>query len=554
MAKVSPLKRVWQLVDLEKEEITSIYFYAIMSGLVQLSVPIGIQAIIGFVLGASMVTSIYILILLVVAGVITIGLLQINQMKIIEKVQQNIFTRYAFEFSEVLPRIDLLKSDNYYLPEKVNRFFDTISIQKGLSKLLLDVPSASIQIIFGLILLSLYHPIFIIFGVILVLLLYVILKLTSEKGLRSSMDESTHKYEVVAWMQEMARVILTFKYSQGTHLNLKKTDFFVVRYLQSRTAHFKVLLFQYNALVAFKVFITAAMLIVGTYLLLNQKLNIGEFIAAEIVILSVIAAVEKLIGALEHVYDVITSLEKLASITESIKEKDGTVDLQTKQQGVSIQMKELTFDYPDGNKVLKNINFEISANSTTCISSKEGSGKSTLLKILSGNYTDYEGDLIINNVPIKNYTLESLRKNTGIFVNLQEVFAGTVLENITMGREHISLEMITSLASQLGVQNGINELIHGYATQIDPAGIKLKSTLVKHILLLRALIHQPALILLEEPWHGSDEQIKQNILSYIFKIAAHSTVIIASDDDAFMKLCNYHIVLSNGYAQMKKNS
>lgn len=219
-----PLRRLWDLILLEKQEISSIYFYAILGGLVQLSLPLGVEAIVGFVLGATMVTSILCAITLVVLGVLAVGLLQINQMKMIEKIQQKIFVRNAFEFAECIPRFDLLKVDNYYLPEKANRFFDTLNVQKGLSKLLLDIPIASIQILLGLLLLSLYHPIFIAFGLLLVTMLAIILKLTSHQGLITSIEESNYKYAVVGWLEEMARVLKSFKFSQGTHLNLQKTD------------------------------------------------------------------------------------------------------------------------------------------------------------------------------------------------------------------------------------------------------------------------------------------------------------------------------------------
>ncbi len=152
MKENDPLGRFWQLLLIERKEITSVYFYAILSGLLQLSVPVGVQAIIGFALGASMVTSIYVLIVVVVIGVLVVGLMQINQMKIIEKIQQRIFTRYAFAFTETLPNIDLRAADAVYLPEKVNRFFDTVNLQKGLAKLLLDIPTAAIQTVFGLLL------------------------------------------------------------------------------------------------------------------------------------------------------------------------------------------------------------------------------------------------------------------------------------------------------------------------------------------------------------------------------------------------------------------
>ena len=162
----SPLSRILDLVKLEKAEIWSIYFYAILNGLILLSVPLGIQSIVGFVMGASFRASIYVLILLVVVAVLVSGLMQINQMKIIEKIQQRIFVRYAFAYADTIPRLDLKKADGIYLPELINRFFDTATLQKSLAKILLEIPTATIQICFGLILLSFYHPAFIIFSLL----------------------------------------------------------------------------------------------------------------------------------------------------------------------------------------------------------------------------------------------------------------------------------------------------------------------------------------------------------------------------------------------------
>ena len=414
---MNPLKRLLQLIKLERQEITSIYFFAIMSGLIQLSLPVGVQAIIGLVLGASMVVSIYVLIGLVVAGVLVVGIFRMNQMKIIETIQQKIFTRNAFEFAEKIPRLDLKKADNYYLPEKVNRFFDTLNIQKGLSKVLLDIPVASIQVLFGTLLLSLYHPVFILLGLMLFVVLWLILKFTSPHGVATSLQESKYKYAVVAWLEEVARVVRSFKFSPGSPLNLQKTDGNVVGYLQARTTHFNVLLLQYKALIGFKVLITAGMLLIGTNLLVEQKLNIGEFIAAEIVILTIINAVAKLIGSLDSVYDIITGLEKLATVTESPLEKEGTLTFQNGITGLAIEASGLSFEYPDGRQALKNVSFSFPANSTICISGADGSGKTTLLKILTGIYSDFSGSVTVNKAPLNLCRPEVLRRQSGVYLN-----------------------------------------------------------------------------------------------------------------------------------------
>lgn len=550
--KTNPLKRLLDFVNLDKKDVSAIYFYAILSGLIQLSLPVGVQAIIGFILGASMVTSIYILIFIVVVGVLVVGIMQINQMKIIEKIQQKIFTRYAFEFTEKIPMLDLRHADTYYLPEKVNLFFDTVTLQKGIAKILLDIPIASIQIIFGLLLLSFYHPVFIAFGLILLLILWGILNFTSKKGWSTSLLESNYKYEVIAWLEEIARVIKSFKFTQGTHLNLKKTDKNVVNYLNARTEHFKVLMLQYKVLVFFKVAITTVMLTVGTFLLLNQSLNIGEFIAAEIVILSIIGAIEKLIGSLDNSYDVITSLEKLASVTEMPLERDGSLILETPNNGLSIKAINLNFNYLDKTQALENINLEINANSKIAISGGEGSGKSSLLRVLSSNYSDFTGTLLINGIPINNYQLTSLRSQIGVYISQQGIFKGTVWENITLNRANIEPEKIAKLAQKLGIENYINSLKKGFDTDIDVAGKTLSSSLINKLLLLRAFIHSPKLLLLEEPWINLEKKEKNAVINYLLNLTPNTTVIVASNDEDFIKACDYQIIMTNGLASINQ--
>lgn len=553
MKKVNPFKRLWDLILLDRSDIVSIYFYAMLNGLVNLSLPLGIQAIIGFVLGASMVTSIYVLIALVVAGVVVVGLMQINQMRIIEKIQQKIFTRYAFEFADKIPRFDLIKTDKFYLPEKVNRFFDVLNVQKGLSKLLLDVPAASIQIIFGLMLLALYHPFFIVFGLTLIVILIIIFRLTGIYGLKTSLEESVHKYKTVAWLQEMARVINPFKLSYDTNFNLSRTDVHVNNYLKSRTEHFSVLMLQYKTLVFTKVAITTAMLAGGAVLLLNQQLNIGEFIAAEIVVLAVINAVEKLIVNLDSVYDVVTGLEKLASVTEDLSENDGALALDSAGKGVAIELQNFSFSFPDNRSVFSGINLQIRAGSRVGVSTTGRLGKSTFLKILAGHYQYFSGSLLFNKVPLCNYRIAAFRMKVGLYLNQREVFTGTVWDNIIDGRSHITSEEIIDLAEQSGLSGFLDQLPQGFQTQVAPNGKNLPGHYIKRISLVRALLNKPRLLLLEDPWDGLTGHEKQKLTQYLTSRPNNATIIVTGSDTAFLKACDYQILLSDGTATLTEN-
>ena len=543
MAQTSPLRRIAQLVREEKSEISSIYFYAILSGLIQLSLPLGIQAIIGFVLGGAMSTSLIILITLVVAGVLVNGMLQMNQMKIIERIQQKIFVRYSFAFTTHIPKLDLQKIDSYYLPELVNRFFDIPVLQKSLSKILLDFPLAITQILLGLLLLSFYHSSFIFFGILLLLLLVLIFRVTGDKGFQTSLEKSTYKYQVAGWLEEMARVVKQFKFSSRNGLHEAKADGKVVSYIEARKAHFSILLLQYKVLIAFKVIITAAMLIVGCFLLLDQQINIGQFVAAEIVIIIVINAVEKLIINLDSVYSALTSVEKIAKLLDKPAEKEGSFTSPSSEPSLGVQFNNVSFGYREDRTILYNVSFAINPGEKVGITGKHGSGKSTILKLLTGAYAGFNGSVLIGNVPIGNYNLAYLRSQSGIVLSDQDVFAGTLWENLTLGNDKIDGAYLSELTQRTGLSSFVATLKEGFDTELDPTGKRLPKNVVLKILLVRALVHKPKLLLLEEPWQSMDEETTQQI-QHLLLHGTDATVIVATNDDDFIRQCDKTIALS----------
>lgn len=542
----NPIQRILAILKFQRSEIWSIYFYAILNGLVQLSLPLGIQSIISFVQGGSISTSIVILIILVVTGVFFTGLFQVNQMRQIEKIQQQLFVRYSFEYARKIPRINLRSIDKYYLPEVVNRFFDTMTLQKGLAKLLLDIPTASIQILFGLLLLSFYHPVFILFGLTLVLVLFMMLRFSGNQGLESSMEESNHKYEMAGWLEEFARVVITFKFSKSTSLHLHNTDHTVLNYISARTRHFRILLFQYWTLVGFKIAITATMLIVGSVLLVNQQLNIGQFIAAEIIILMVISSVEKLIINLENVYDVLTGVDKLGKLTDLPEEQEGKFEMPESTTGMSIKVNDLGFEYQENQPVLQNLSFDISPGQKVLVVGSHGSGKSTLIRLLSGSYQPFRGVILLDNISISNYTLDSIRKQTGILLSNQELFKGSLLENITLGNPSISFETISRLAEVVGLKDFFDKTPSGLSLQLNPTGDRLPKKIVLKLLLLRALVTQPRLLILEEPWLGLEFKYAEQIKNHLLYDMPETTCVIVSNDTDFARKADMVIAIEEG--------
>lgn len=295
------------------------------------------------------------------------------------------------------------------------------------------------------------------------------------------------------------------------------------------------------------------MLIIGSMLLVNQQLNIGQFIAAEIVIISIIASVEKLIGNLDSVYDVLTSVDKIAKITDKPVEKSGTYALPEEKEGLSIEANELGFAYVDEKYVIKHINFKVNAGQTICITGKEGSGKSTLLKLLSGSYQGFTGSLLLNGLPVGNYELSSLRKQTGILLSQQDIFHGTLLENISMGHPNIDMQQVIRLFHEVGLAEFLSTQEDGFDTLLDPAGKRLSRNVISKILLVRALVGQPRLLLLEEPWTQIEEPYRSQIIRLLLKDYPNTTILVVSNDPEFGNLSDQVIDVKADGCIIKKN-
>ncbi|CAN5431474.1 ATP-binding cassette domain-containing protein [soil metagenome] len=542
---VSSLRKLNNILLKDRKDIGVVYMFAILAGMVQLSLPLGIQSIISFVMAGSISTSIVVLIAMVVVGVFINGLLQIRQQQIIEKLKQKLFVRYSMEYSERLPKLNIEKLDKEYLPELVNRYFDSVSLQKGLDKLLIDLPAAIIQVILGLLLLAFYHPIFIAFGLVLIIIVLTIIRFTSPQGLFTALSASTYKYGVAAWLQEVARTVKSFKYTRGTSLHMRKTDELVVKYLGSRTKHFKILLSQFWSLISFKIIITAAMLIIGSYLLVNQQINVGQFIAADIVIIAIIGSIEKLIANLDTVYEALVSIEKLSVITEAETEKSGSIALPPGNNGVRISFNNVSFAYSDQVAVLNNISFNLTPGQMVQLKGVSGAGKSTVLRLLTGAFNDYSGSILLDDVPAANYQVEILRKRTGILLGSQDIFHGTLWDNLTMGNESCDINEVTKLAEISGLDLYIQSCKNGYDTIMQPVGNKLSNSVRKNILLIRALLGDYRLLLLEEPFEHLTDVYKSNIIHYIKQNKA-ATVLIASQDESLKDYCDKVILLSKG--------
>ncbi|HQZ24277.1 MAG TPA: ATP-binding cassette domain-containing protein [Flavobacterium sp.] len=544
---MTSLKRLIKLLELDKKDVFQIFFYAIFAGIVSLSLPLGIQAIVNFIQSGRVSASWIVLVILVVIGVALVGILSLMQLRITENLQQKMFVRSSFEFASRLPKIEFKEMYGHYPPELTNRFFDTLTIQKGTSKLLVDFSAAILQIVFGVVLLSLYHPFFIVFGLLLLLLLYVIFKFSYYKGTETNLKTSKNKYKTAGWLQEIARNNFSFRNELNYDFALEKNNSIIKQYLYSRENHFNVIKRQFSHLIIFKVIITASLLIIGGYLVLSQQMNIGQFVASEIIILLVINSVEKIILGLETFYDVLTAVEKIGQVTDMELEKESDIENKICYTNISLETDNMGFQFPETNfGILNNVNLKIDSGEKIIIDGENGSGKTTLIRVLSGLLHPTSGNFYINDDTFRKIDIKQYRSRIGSIIQGETPFEGTILENITFNDKSISTEDLKWALDAVQLTSFIKTLPKGLDTKIFPEGKQLSSSNAQKILLARSIIHKPKILFYEEPTDKMDVKVANEIIDFITSEKNKWTVIVSSQNPHWLTKCTREITMQKG--------
>lgn len=301
-------------------------------------------------------------------------------------------------------------------------------------------------------------------------------------------------------------------------------------------------------MVVFKVLVAVGLLLIGGLLVIDQQMNIGQFVAAEIVILLIVNSVENVILSFETVYDVLTSLEKLGQVTDLELERDGGIDLNGSSKGVSVDIRQLTYQYPSEKRLaINNINLSIASAERVLITGGNDSGKSTLLYLVGGLLDPSGGSIMIEDAPIGNYNFEQLRTEIGGYLRDESLFEGTLLENITLGRHDITFENVQWSIKSLGLTELISNLPNGYDTRIYPMGKQFSKSMVAKILMARAIVNKPRLLLLENSFSVFSVEDRERILRFLLDREHEWTVLLSSSQPIDLPdLIDRTIVMKSG--------
>ncbi len=541
----SPLTRLFALLRLERDDIGVACIYAVGVGIASLAAPIGVQALVNTVAFGGLLQPLVILTLLVFAGLVFAGVLRALWAWVIERIQQRIFTRVAVDLAYRLPRVRVDALRAAHGPELVNRFFDVLTVQKGAATLLVDGVSIVLQTGVGLIVLAVYHPILLAFDVALLLALGFVLFGLGRGAVDTSLKESKMKYAVASWLEQMAEHTVTFRANGGGAFARAKAEDLLREWITARNKHWKVLYRQILGSLVVQVLASTALLGVGGWLVIDGKLTLGQLVAAELIVTTVVAGIAKFGKHLESFYDLLAGVDKLGHLVDLPVESAGGTLLPRRAVGAQVRLVNVSFGYPNSEKALGRVSLNIEPGARIGIVGASGSGKSTLVDLLYGLRAPTHGRIDIDGVDMRNVDLAGLRDQTAALRHI-EIFEGTVTENVRLGRRDVHTNDVREALQAVGLYDEVTALPHGLEEVLSNGGQTLSQSQALRLCVARAIAGKPRLILLDTSIADFDPATRKVVMNALFNRSAAWTLIVTTHDREVLRHCDEIHALQEG--------
>lgn len=543
-AEATPERRLLELLRLERDDAWVAVVYAAAVGVLSIATPLGVQFLVNTVAFGALVQPLVVLTLLVAAGLVFAGLLRALQAWVVERLQQRLFARVALDLAHRLPRVRVEALDTQHGPELVNRFFDVVTVQKGAATMLVDGTSVVLQTLVGLVLLAFYHPYLFAFDAFLLLALAVITFVLGRGAVSSAVKESKLKFDLAAWLQETIRHPHAFKLQDGQEHARIRAETLTREWVQARRKHFGVVFRQYVGALVVQAIASAVLLGVGGALVIGGKLTLGQLVAAELIVTSVVVGFSKLGKYFETYYDLAAAIDKIGTLVDLPTEGAGSVDLPHAEVGLDIRATGIAIRRQD-REVLRDVSLHVRPGSRVAVFAQNGQGKSCLVDVLVGLRETSSGRLDLDGIDVRELSPSSLRKHVAV-IRDAEIFSGTIAENIQLGRPDVSRHDMRCALEALGAWDFVTALPEGLDTPIATRGVGLPSGFVTMLLVARAVVGRPRAIVLDGVLDTLAPGAREALKSAIASLGSRATVVVATVDPDVVSWCDEGYVLAEG--------
>lgn len=512
--KQHPLNRLWQFVEPDRTEILIVVGFAIGLGILTLAIPIAVQALVNFVAFGGLMQPLVVIGLLLLFFLAFSGAIRVFKFYVVEILQRRLFVRVVSELSARLPRVRREALDHNQGPVLVNRYFEVMTIQKAGSALLIDGLDIVLQASIGLLILGFYHPLLLLFDVLLISSIVFILFVMGRGAVRTAISESNAKHAVAGALEELLRIPFTYKLAGASEFARARLAELSGNYIDARRKHFRIVLRQQWGAVILYTVAGTALLTLGGWLVIEGQLTLGQLVAAELIVSVALLSFVKFGKRLEAFYDVAAAADKLGTLMDQPLEADGGESLMPRASGFKLELRRVSYKYPAGNDCLKDFSLTLEPNAKVAVTGPRRSGKSTLAELVTGLRQPDSGVVLFDDVDLRDIADVSIRSQLELVKEL-EIAEGTILDNIRLGRSDVNNTQIRSVLEQFGILEELMELPHGLRTAISSSGAPLSRSTALFLMLARACVCRPRMIVIDDVLDQIDSESLSRVMTVL---------------------------------------
>ena len=520
---LKPFRRFIALLKPEAKDIRAILIFSIIIGLLSLTLPLAVEAVVNTIAYGRSLQPLIVLSLIVLVFLGFRAGLSVLMTVVTEIIQRKLFMRTVEDLAYRLTRVPLSTWKKYHGPELVNRFFDIVNVQKVTAKLLLETLMLGLQTVIGLSVLAFYHPFLLGYDIGLLVIMTIVLWFIGRGAVKTAKDESQLKYETAAWLQEIVRHPTTFKFNGGLGYAINRADELTAQYINHRQSHFRILIKQISFAMIMQVFAATVLLALGGYLVIEQEMTLGQLVAAELIVTVILGSFAKLGKDLESYYDLMASVDKLGKLFDLPVEQVDKLQVirDAGADGVSLVNMKLDGQTP------QSANVDFRAGQTYAIYGGSELQRGKLTEVLVGQIKPKSGHVLLDDYRVDAISAESLQEKISLIREI-ELFEGTVDENLRMGRENIGSAKVNDIVSRLGMRKVLDILDEGYATRVSICGFPLSQGDAIRLVLARALIAKPGILFVDGLFDRLSDDDTEDVLSRLESFTADTTIIVST--------------------------
>lgn len=540
--------RLWgRFFQLERRILALVVSYALVIGLLSLIVPLTVQELVNtfsFAIQPVMIATLAIIMVVVLA---VVGAFKALQYYAVEVLQRRLFVRTAFAMAQKLPLIRF----QGFRPRVSNCFMETAFMQRALAVLLVDLIHVIVGGVIGMLILVFYHPYFILFNLVLLIGSAFIFFVLSRGGLRTTVEMSHAKYDVLHWIQEISQNLLHIKATDSRALLMEKTDQLAKKYMDCRRARFAVLLRQFIASVGGQALAHSGALALAGWLLSIGQLTLGQLVAVEVVVGSLLINFDAVVKSMGQVYFFFTALVELDAFFSLPKDQlhpppTSSVTLpDPKVHGIRVTCKGLGLIH-NGASAFDNLDLDVTPGEKVAIYTTTTTTRMALARVLAGLEPPTTGVISYNDVELRHLDLSVVNQCRGFMIDSHlSLIDGTITDNIVWRRSYISYEDVRWALWLTQLQEEVAALPLGLNSDISTLGEIPAPAQVLRILLARAILGRPKLLIFDGMIHDMQPTLRDIILRRLCSKDQSWTVIFVSNDPDLTPYVDRRIVLGD---------